>query len=125
MKLLIDTSVLIDHLRGDQRATTFLTAAATAHELWSVTVVRTEVLAGMRPREEPATRALLDALRWRTVDVEVADRAGALARRYLRSHSGVDTVDFVVAAAAQVLGARLCTANVKHFPMFRGLAPPY
>lgn len=125
MKLLIDTSVLIDHLRGDSRATTFLADAAANHELWSVSVVRTEVLAGMRPREERATRELLDAFRWRVVDVDLADRAGVLARRYVRSHQGVDTVDFIVAAAAQVLDARLCTCNVKHFPMFGGLAPPY
>jgi len=87
--------------------------------------VRTEVQAGMRKGEERATTALLDALRWQDVTVEIADRAGELARRYLRSHSGVDTVDYLVAAAAEVLDAHLVTLNVRHFPMFPDLMPAY
>src|SRR5215217_2311165 len=119
MRRLVDTSVLIDHLRGNPGAVDLLHAAATAgDELWSVTVVRTEVLAGMRPREERATRRLLDALRWQDVTVAIADRAGELASKYLKSHSGVDTVDYLVAAAALELAADVWTTNVRHFPMF-------
>lgn len=126
MRLVLDTSVLIDHLRGDGRAVELLTDSARArHELWSVTVVRTEVVAGMRPGEERRTIALLDALRWQPVTIEIADRAGELARRYLRSHSGVDTVDYIVAAATDLVGGRLLTQNVRHFPMFPGLSPAY
>lgn len=94
-------------------------------ELWSVTVVRTEILAGMRSGEEAATTKLLDALRWQDVTTTVADRAGELARHYLKSRPGVDTVDHIIAAAAQILGARLSTQNTKHFPMFENLAPAY
>lgn len=123
MRLVIDTSVLIDHLRGDRRATALLEDAARAgHELWSVTP---EILAGMRRGEERATRALLDALRWVDVTVEIADRAGELARRHRRSHPGVDTVDHLIAAGAESLRAGLLALNVRHFPMIEGLAPPY
>jgi predicted nucleic acid-binding protein len=126
MRRLLDTSVVIDHLRGDERAVRLLVEAAErAVELWSVTVVRTEVLAGMRAVEATATRQLLDALRWVEVTVELADRAGALARSYLRSHRRVDTVDYLIAAAAQSLDAELKTCNTKHFPMFRALRPAY
>ena len=126
MRLLLDTSVLIDHLRGDPRAVSLLTQSAGAgDELWSVTVVRMEVLAGMRPREERATLALLDALRWQDVTVDLADRGAALARRFLKSHSGVDTSDYLVAAAAELLEAKLLTQNVRHFPMFASLVPAY
>jgi predicted nucleic acid-binding protein len=126
VKLLIDTSVLVDHLRGKPAAVTLLQqAVARGDELHSVVVVRTEILAGMRARERAATLALFDALVWQPVTVELADRAGELAHRYLRSHPGVDTVDYLVAAAAQLLGAELRTLNVKHYPMFPGLAAPY
>ena len=125
-RLLIDTSVLVDHLRGDPRAAGLLVdAVLRGDELWSVTVVRTEILAGLRRGEEAATRRLLDQLHWQEVTVEIADRAGELARRYLRSHPGVDTVDHLVAAAALALGADLKTRNVKHFPMFPKLLPAY
>jgi predicted nucleic acid-binding protein len=126
VRLLVDTSVLIDQLRGDPRAAQVLMdAAQRKDELWSVAVVRTEVLAGMRKGEERRTNALLDALRWQDVTVEIADRAGEMARLYLRSHSGVDTVDYLVAAASELLGAGLLTCNVKHFPMLSGLKPAY
>lgn len=126
MKLLVDTSVLIDHLRGDRRAVALLTdSARKGDELWSVTVVRTEVLAGMRKSEEDATLTLLEVLRWQEVTIEVADRAGTLARRFLRSHPGIDTIDYLIAAAAETLGARLLTQNVRHFPMFSDLTPAY
>jgi len=45
VRLLIDTSVLIDPLRGDPRAAQVLRGAAQRNdELWSVAVVRTAVL---------------------------------------------------------------------------------
>jgi predicted nucleic acid-binding protein len=94
-------------------------------ELWSVSVVRTEILAGMRRGEEAATTRLLAQLEWLDVTGEVADRGGALARQHLRSHPRIDTVEYLAAAAAQVLSAGLLTRNVKHYPMFRGLAPAY
>jgi len=126
MRFLVDTSVLIDHLRGDERATRLLIdRVRDGHELWSVTVVRTEVLAGMRKGEEDGTRALLGLLDWLDVTIEGADAAGELARKYLRSHPGIDTVDYLVAAATLALGASLLTQNVKHFPMFPGLASAY
>jgi predicted nucleic acid-binding protein len=126
VRWLVDTSVLIDHLRGDSRAVRVLAEAAMRGvELWSVTVVRTEVLAGLRRGEETPTRKLLDYLRWIDVTVDVADRAGELARRYLRSHPGIDTVDYLIAAAAESVGAELKTQNVRHFPMIPGLKPAF
>ncbi len=126
MKLLLDTTVFIDVLRGLETAVTFLREAVEHdHELWSVSVVRTEVLAGMRKGEEVPTMALLGGVRWLDVTVELADDAGELARRYLRSHRGVDTVDYLLGAGAVAIGARLCTSNVRHFPMLDGLQPAY
>ena len=126
MLLLVDTSVLIDHLRGDARAVGGLQAALQAgDELWSVSVVRTEVLAGARPGEEQQIGRLLAQLRWLDVTTDLADAAGGLARIYLRSHQGVDTVDYLIAAGAQALNATLLTQNVRHFPMFERLQPAY
>lgn len=126
MRVLVDTSILIDHLRGHANATKALNeAAARGDELWSVVIVRTEVLAGMRPSEQAATFTLLNALHWLDIDTAIADRAGELARTFMRSHPGVDTSDYLIAAAAERLGADLWTLNVKHFPMFGDLRPPY
>ena len=79
----------------------------------------------MRPGEETVTTGLLDLVEWVSVDVELADRAGELGRAYRRSHSGIDVVDLLLAAAVERHGADLLTRNVRHFPMFPGLRPAY
>ena len=126
MTIVVDTSVLIDHLRGVEPAHRAFAAAIHRGERMVCSVVtKVEVLAGMRPGEELATRRLLDALEWIAVSDAYAEEAGMLANRYLKSHPGVDPVDFIIAATTSRLGAKLWTRNLKHFPMFEGLAAPY
>ena len=123
---LVDTSILIDHLRGVQAARDLLTeAVAKQRPLVGSMLTRIEVLAGMRTKEEAKTRALLGVLRWVPVDAALAEAAGVLANRYVSSHPGIDTVDYVVAATMSAEQADLWTLNVKHFPMVPGLRPPY
>jgi len=123
---LADTSVLVDYLRGVESARELLSAAFERDEIVAASVLtRIELSIGMRPAERRATDALVGALRWLAVDTAVAERADALARRYARSHSGIDAVDYCVAASALVHGLDLWTLNVRHFPMFQGLRAPW
>lgn len=126
MIIVVDTSVLIDHLRGSEPAREVLRqGAATGDVLAGSVLTRVEILAGMRAEKEAPTRRLLDLLTWIDVDTALADRAGLLANRYLRTHPGVDPVDFVIAATVEHLNAELWTLNLKHFPMFPELTAPY
>lgn len=122
---LVDTSVLIDVLRGVDAAVEVLQDAYRRGPVHASEITRMEVLAGMRPSEESATRALLGLLTWHPVDEAIAEHAGALGSEWLPSHRGVDGADLAIAATALGLGAPLLTRNVKHFPMFDGLAGPY
>jgi hypothetical protein len=47
------------------------------------------------------------------------------AAHYGRSHHGVGTVDYLIAAGTRLLGARLLTRNVRHLPMIVDLALAY
>lgn len=125
LPILIDSSVLIDVLRGQPRALSYLATGRTPGELLSVTPVRTEVLGGVRDGELRATYTLLQQIEWIDVDVELADVAGSLDRRYRAAFSGIDVVDYLLAAAALKVGGKVATSNVRHFPMFPGLQPPY
>lgn len=126
MTIVVDTSVLIDHLRGDAPARRALRAAADEGErLTASMVTKVEILAGMRPSEETATQQLLRVLDWIPVDEVVAEQAGRLANRYLSSHPGVDPVDYIIAATTELLDAVLWTKDIKHFPMFEELSAPY
>ena len=79
----------------------------------------------MRASEAGATHALLGAPQWVEVDDQLAERVGMLANQFLRSHPDIDAVDYVIAATTDSLGAELWTLNVRHFPTFPGLNPPY
>lgn len=125
MTVLVDTSVLIDYLRGRQEAADTLERVRTAGPIDASEITRLEVLAGMRSSEEAHTWSLLSTLRWRPVDEEVATKAGELGRAWLSSHHAIDGADLAIAATAILLGAELLTVNVRHFPMFPGLTSPY
>jgi predicted nucleic acid-binding protein len=125
VRVLVDTSVLIDVLRGDTAAAGVLKQAREDGPLHASEVTRLEVLAGMRPAEEAATRALLDVLVWHPLDERIAEIAGELGRRWLRGNRGIDSADLAIAATAVQLDAQPLTRNVKHFPMFPGLSAPY
>lgn len=125
MTALVDTSILIDHLRGRVQARELLERELSTGRLHASDLTRLEVLAGMRVSEESDTRALLSTLTWHPVDERIAELAGEFGRRWLPSHRSIDGADLAIAATAQALGAQLLTRNVKHFPMFPGLRAPY
>jgi len=122
---LVDTSILIDYLRGHTGAGDLLERERTADVLHASEITRIEVLAGMRPAEEDDTRALLSTLVWHPVDADIAEEAGALGRQWLPSHHTIDSADLAIAATAVRTDARLLTRNVRHFPMFTDLQAPY
>lgn len=125
MTVLVDTSILIDVLRGESAAAGVLRDARQLGPLHASEVTRLEVLAGMRSREEEATRALFGAFVWHPVDERIAELAGQLGREWLPGNHGIDSADLAIAATARALRAQLLTRNVKHFPMFGGLSAPY
>lgn len=121
--IVVDTSVLIDVLRGSAPAVDWLRRVEELPACSEVT--RVEILRGMRSSERGATQRLLDALQWVDVDAAVSQRAGELGRTHRASHQGLALADLVIAATAQLHRAQLATRSVRHFPMFPGLAPPY
>ncbi len=127
MKYAVDTSVLIDHLRGHQAAVELVAQLVNDDaEFVSSFVIRAEVLAGMRPGEERRTRLLLDLIQWDPVSEPESEAAGELGRRHLKRSPGIDTPDLLLAEVAERHGAEVLTTNLKHFrPMFPGLRAPY
>lgn len=121
--IVLDTTVLIDHLRGFEPARTYLRALPTVPACSEVS--RVELLRGIRQPERRATDRLMALIEWIPVDEAIARRAGQLGRRYRRSHASIGVADLLVAATAQLADAELATSNVRDFPMFRGLRPPY
>jgi predicted nucleic acid-binding protein len=124
--IVIDTSVLIDHLRGHEQATDLIhSALADGEQIVASEVTRVELLAGMRSHERRQTRALIQSLEWAAVDEPIAEAAGDLARKFRHSHPGISVADYAIAATVTLRGAELWTLNVRHFPMLSTLEPAY
>lgn len=125
MSFVVDTSVLIDVLRGVPAAAATLRDARVRGPLHASELTRLEVLAGIRAGEEERTLALLGACTWHPLDETLAEIAGELGRAWLPGNRGIDSADLAIAATVVALDAALLTRNVKHFPMFPELAAPY
>ncbi|MGH8926417.1 MAG: type II toxin-antitoxin system VapC family toxin [Acidimicrobiia bacterium] len=123
---LIDTTVAVDHLRGDQPAVELLRCLIDEDEMVAASeLVRFELLAGVRDDELETLEQFFSALTWISVNEGVAQTGGELARRHRQAYSGIDDVDYLIAATALLLDAQLLTSNVRHFPMLPDLNPPY
>lgn len=121
--VLLDSSIVIDLLRGYQPALEYVLGLETVPAASEVT--RVEVLRGVRSGERRLTDRLLSTFRWLPLEEAVARRAGDLGRRWRASHRGLATADLVIAATALEHELDLATLNVRHFPMFDELDPPY
>ena len=121
---ILDSNVLIDAIRRREPALAFLEHVADAGSVWSSVLVRSELLIGARPNEDARVADLFSRINWQDVTAEIADQAGRLGAPFRRSHR-LEVVDLVVAATTIELGGDLATLNVRDFPMFPGLQPPY
>lgn len=124
MTVLVDSNVCIDHLRELPSARALIRRLRRRGPVRASILTRAELRAGSQGRSSE-TEELIEALVWEPVTEDVADRAGELVRTYRPSHPGIGLIDFLVAATADVLGLELVTRNVRHFPMFPDLEPPY
>jgi predicted nucleic acid-binding protein len=123
LSIVLDTSVLVDHLRGSDPATEYL--ARLDSRPFCSEISRIEVIQGLRSSERRTADRLFALIAWVPVSESVALRAGDLGRRWRRSHPGIGVADLAIAATAEEIGADLATRNLKHFPMFEDLRAPY
>jgi hypothetical protein len=120
----LDSTILIAHLRGDERAHDLLLSRPREQVLVSV-LSRTEIEGFMRSHERSAVARLFSTVTTKDVTDLIARRAGAWLRQHRASHPGIDLVDYLIAATASEHEAELVTLNVKHFPMLAGLTTPW
>lgn len=123
--ILLDSDIVIAHLRGHRPARDWLLAARARDPLAISVLTVSEVSGGMRTGERREVWGLLSSFHTEPVTETVARRAGEFQRTYRRSHHTIGTVDYLIAATAAVHGYELATLNVRHFPMFTDLVPPF
>lgn len=123
--MLFDSSILIAHLRGEGRARDLLRDRVRAAAAYASVISRAELEGGMRSAERPDVARLFEALVLLPVTDAIARQAGRDLRRFRSSHRGIDLADYLIGATAQEHHLDLATLNVRHFPAFPKLQPPW
>ena len=116
-RLLLDSTVLIDALRGRPAAGRVAALRRAGTEPWVCAISAEEIWRGVRPTEEGAVRRLFNGLRVAPLGVAEGVRAGAWRREFAGRGVTLHQADCLIAAAAVGVGASLATANVEDFPM--------
>ena len=116
--ILLDTTALIDVLRGRPGAVARLRALRAADDQPYICAINVEeTVRGLRPDEHPAAETLFAGLPIVPLGEDEGWQAGVWRRAYAAQGRTLSQADCLVAAAAASVGGRLATGNPKDFPM--------
>jgi predicted nucleic acid-binding protein len=120
-QLLVDTDVLIDYLRGEPDAISYLEGSKMPLLVSAITVA--ELFAGVRDgKERGELDVFLTAFEVIEINADIATMGGLFRRDFRKSHD-TGLADALIAATAKHVGAQLVSLNRKHFPMVNVLVP--
>jgi hypothetical protein len=117
LSLLLDSTVLIDALRGRPAATRIRELRVVGHVPWTCAINIEEIVRGAFAHEEEAVSRFIGALRLAPIGRKEAERAGRWRRRYADRGVTLSQSDCLIAAAAVGAGLPVATGNPKRFPM--------
>lgn len=121
--ILIDTDIVIDFLRGDRQALAYFKSISDIICFSAITIA--EIYSGIKgKKEESEVERLFSIFPVIATTNEIAREAGRFVKQYRPSHS-VEIPDAIIAATCLLSGSELHTLNIKHYPMFKDLKPPY
>ncbi|HET6997545.1 MAG TPA: PIN domain-containing protein [Solirubrobacterales bacterium] len=123
MGLVLDTSVVVDLLRGDVRDESILDPAREPVMISTVTLH--EILVGLKDGEAELTEAVLGSFALIPVGAAEAALSAHWRREYRSRGLTLELPDTVIAATAAIRNLPLATGNVKDFPMPELLIEPW
>lgn len=115
MGLVLDTSVVIDLLRGDVADESVLDPAREPVMISALTVH--EILVGLKDGEAILTEAVLSSFALVPVGAAEAALSAQWRKEYRLKGRTLELPDMVIAATAAIRNVPLATGNVKDFPM--------
>ncbi|HLV58660.1 MAG TPA: PIN domain-containing protein [Natronosporangium sp.] len=116
-RVLLDSTVLIDALRGRPAADRLRALRRRGDEPWTCAISIEEIWRGLHPHEERAAARLFRGLRCAPLGPAEGARAGRWRREYAQRGITLSQADCLIAAAAVSIDARLATGNPDDFAM--------
>lgn len=123
LRVVFDTNIIIDHLRGIPQATQQLREIENGNfEGLMSTITVMELMAAPRMSEERfnIVKGIFEMFDLVPVESTIAAAAGSFLSKYRASH-GLNPMDAIIAATAYVSESVLFTLNQKHFRFIQGL----
>lgn len=118
MKLVIDSSAIIDYLRGGIKWERFLLTIESSVDLYLPTIVIFELFSGKSSKKESDLVDFIKHFKRIELNENIARKAGELYRD-VSFILGVS--DYIIAASALEIEAAVVTLNEKHFKQIPGL----
>ena len=116
-KYLLDTTTIIDHLRGNKKVNSYLERIGQRGDIAGCCCINiAETYAGMRKKEKEKTDRFIESLYYFEVTKEVAKLAGELKQKCFKKGKTLATTDVIITATAMTYSLTLITKNVKHYP---------
>lgn len=116
-RVLLDSTVLIDALRGRPAGDRLRTLRRQGDEPWTCAISIEEIWRGLLPGEEAIAQQLMRGLRCAPLGPSEGSRAGQWRREFAGRGVTLHQADCLIAAAASGIDARLATGNPDDFPM--------
>lgn len=118
MRYVLDTTFVIDYLRGERAATDrFERFFAEGDRVFINEIVMCEAATGARAHPDPDLMAMLEPLEFVQPGPEAAMSAGQWRAENRRHGRVLSSADALIAAAADVADATVLTRNVRDFAL--------
>ena len=120
-RIVVDTSVVIDHFRKKDKRRSLLYGLARKNTLFLSAISRFEFLVGTKPDQIDQTKRIVEGFYVLSFNSSAADAACDIARELKAKNKIIEFRDIFIAATAISNGMPLSTLNTGHFERIDGL----
>ncbi len=114
-RILVDTSVVIDHFRKKNKQKSLLYELAKDNKLFLSAISKFEFLVGTKPSQISQTEKLIEGFFILSFNSNVAAVASDIAKKLKTKNKIIEFRDIFIAATAIANDIPLSTLNIKHF----------
>ena len=114
-RILVDTSVVIDHFRKKKKQKSLLYELAKDNKLFLSAISKFEFLVGTKPSQISQTEKLIEGFFILSFNSNVAAVARDIAKKFKTKNKIIEFRNIFIAATAIANDIPLSTLNIKHF----------